>query len=52
VIDPTLDATHAFLDAFMLEFGSRFPDNVMHFGGDEVSGKREEEGAWWVWWVW
>jgi len=37
VIDPTLPATWAFLDTFIGEFVKRFPDKVMHLGGDEVN---------------
>jgi len=37
MIDPTLEASYKFLDQFITEFGSRFPDRVLHFGGDEVN---------------
>ena len=35
MIDPTLEASYKFLDQFITEFGSRFPDRVLHFGGDQ-----------------
>ena len=34
MIDPTLEASYKFLDQFITEFGSRFPDRVLHFGGE------------------
>ena len=40
VLDPTLDATWAFLDAFIGELSKRFPDRYLHLGGDEVRAVR------------
>lgn len=37
VIDPTLNATWEFLDRFIGELAGRFPERVLHLGGDEVS---------------
>ena len=43
VHDPTLDpanpAVYTFLDAFIGEMASLFPDAYFHIGGDEVNGK-------------
>ena len=36
MLDPTDPKAYAFLDALIAEMAPRFPDNVMHFGGDEV----------------
>lgn len=40
-LDPTRDATYAFLTGLLGEMGRLFPDRVMHIAGDEVTG------AWW-----
>lgn len=38
VMDPTRESTYKFLDAFVGEMASIFPDEYMHIGGDEVNG--------------
>lgn len=38
VMDPTRESTYKFLDAFIGEMASIFPDEYMHIGGDEVNG--------------
>lgn len=38
-IDPTKDETYEFLDAFLGEMATLFPDAYMHIGGDENNGK-------------
>ncbi|EOD24441.1 hypothetical protein EMIHUDRAFT_238482 [Emiliania huxleyi CCMP1516] len=46
---PDLFATWRFLGQLIAEFGARFPDRVMHFGGDEVDASvrawMREQGA-------
>jgi hexosaminidase len=37
-MDPTKDSTYAFLDGFIGEMVTLFPDPYWHVGGDEVSG--------------
>jgi hexosaminidase len=37
-LDPTRDSTYKFLDAFIGEMAALFPDNYLHFGGDESNG--------------
>jgi len=39
VMDPTLDSTYQFLDAFIGEMAAIFPDPYFHIGGDEVNPK-------------
>ena len=39
MIDPTLESTYQFLDQFITEFGKRFPDRVLHFGGQQPVGR-------------
>ncbi|HET7038644.1 MAG TPA: beta-N-acetylhexosaminidase, partial [Gemmatimonadales bacterium] len=39
-LDPTKDTVYAFLDAFLEEMTSLFPDDFLHIGGDEVNGKQ------------
>lgn len=36
-IDPTIDSNYDFLKTFFGEVGSRYPDQYLHLGGDEVS---------------
>ncbi len=38
-IDPTKESTYKFLDEFIGEMASLFPDQYFHIGGDEVNGK-------------
>ena len=44
-IDPTKEATYKFLDEFIGEMASLFPDHYFHIGGDEVNGKEWNENA-------
>ena len=44
-IDPTKEATYKFLDVFLGEMISLFPDHYFHIGGDEVNGKEWNENA-------
>ncbi|NYF50238.1 beta-N-acetylhexosaminidase [Tunturiibacter gelidoferens] len=37
-LDPTSDSTYKFLDAFIGEMSSLFPDEYLHLGGDESNG--------------
>lgn len=37
IIDPTIEQNFDFLADFFTEALTLFPDNYMHFGGDEVS---------------
>jgi hexosaminidase len=39
-IDPTQEASYQFLDEFIEEMASLFPDRYFHIGGDEVNGKQ------------
>ena len=39
-MDPTRESTYKFLDAFIGEMASLFPDQFFHIGGDEVNGKQ------------
>jgi hexosaminidase len=38
-MDPTRDSTYKFLDTFIGEMTSLFPDAYLHVGGDECNGK-------------
>ncbi|MBL4652595.1 MAG: family 20 glycosylhydrolase [Flavobacteriales bacterium] len=38
-IDPTKESTYVFLDKFIGEMASLFPDQYFHIGGDENNGK-------------
>ena len=38
-MDPTRDSTYQFLDQFIGEMTSLFPDAYFHIGGDECDGK-------------
>ena len=40
-MDPTRESTYEFLDKFIGEMTSLFPDEYFHIGGDEVSRKSE-----------
>lgn len=44
-IDPTRETTYEFLDAFLGEMTSLFPDEYFHIGGDEVVPKQWRENA-------
>jgi len=39
-LDPTRDQTYKFLDGFLGEMATLFPDAYMHIGGDENEGKQ------------
>ncbi|MGE5207498.1 MAG: family 20 glycosylhydrolase, partial [Chlamydiota bacterium] len=39
-MDPTRESTYKFLDKFVDEMASVFPDHYFHIGGDEVNGKQ------------
>lgn len=39
VMDPTRESTYKFLDTFIGEMVTLFPDPYFHIGGDEVNGK-------------
>jgi hexosaminidase len=45
VMDPTLEATYQFLDAFIGEMAQLFPDPFFHIGGDEVNPKQWNQSA-------
>ncbi len=38
VMDPTRESTYAFLDKFVAEMATIFPDSYVHMGGDENNG--------------
>jgi hexosaminidase len=38
-MDPTQERTYKFLDSFIGEMATLFPDQYFHIGGDEVNGK-------------
>jgi len=38
--NPTIEATYTFFDRFFAEICTLFPDDYMHIGGDENSGKQ------------
>jgi hexosaminidase len=38
-MDPTRESTYEFLDAFVAEMATLFPDEYIHIGGDENNGK-------------
>lgn len=38
-LNPTLESTYQFLDAFLGEMSTLFPDEYMHVGGDESNGE-------------
>jgi hexosaminidase len=39
-MDPTRESAYKFLDKFISEMASLFPDRYFHIGGDEVNGKQ------------
>ena len=43
VLDPTRESTYRFLDGFLGEMAELFPDEYMHIGGDESTGKDWKE---------
>jgi hexosaminidase len=43
VLDPTRESTYAFLDQFVAEMATIFPDPYMHIGGDENNGVEWKE---------
>ncbi len=45
VMDPTLESTYQFLDAFIGEMAQLFPDPYFHIGGDEVNPKQWNQSA-------
>jgi len=45
VIDPSKEATYAFLDSFFEEMTGLFPDPYFHIGGDEVVAKQWNSSA-------
>jgi len=44
-IDPTVETTYEFLDGFIGEMASVFPDAFFHIGGDEVNGDQWNASA-------
>src|SRR5204863_4821515 len=44
-MDPTREETYTFLDVFIGEMASIFPDPYFHMGGDEVEDKQWKESA-------
>ena len=44
-MDPTRESTYQFLDAFIGEISTLFPDQYWHVGGDEVDPKQWRESA-------
>lgn len=44
-MDPTREQTYAFLDRFIGEMVTLFPDPYWHIGGDEVDGRQWNESA-------
>jgi hexosaminidase len=44
-MDPTRESTYQFLDAFIGEMATLFPDPFFHIGGDEVTGKQWKSSA-------
>jgi len=45
VMDPTLESTYHFLEAFIGEMAQLFPDPYFHIGGDEVNPKQWNQSA-------
>jgi hexosaminidase len=44
-MDPTRESTYEFLDTFLGEMASLFPDPFFHIGGDEVNGNQWASNA-------
>jgi hexosaminidase len=44
-MNPALDSTYVFLDAFIGEMAALFPDAYFHIGGDEVNGEQWKANA-------
>ena len=44
-MDPTRESTYQFLDAFIGEMATLFPDPFFHIGGDEVTGRQWKNSA-------
>ncbi|RXS94280.1 beta-N-acetylhexosaminidase [Silvibacterium dinghuense] len=42
-MDPTRESTYRFLDSFIDEMTTLFPDDYIHIGGDESNGKQWKE---------
>lgn len=45
VMDPTRESTYAFLDKFIAEMATIFPDHYLHIGGDENNGVEWRQNA-------
>ncbi len=45
LMDPTKESTYRFLNTFVAEMVTLFPDEYFHIGGDEVSPKQWHENA-------
>ncbi len=45
VMDPSREETYRFLDGFIGEMATLFPDPYFHVGGDEVNGKQWSQSA-------
>jgi len=45
VMDPTRESTYAFLDKFVAEMATIFPDAYLHIGGDENNGVEWKQNA-------
>jgi hexosaminidase len=43
--DPTREATYQFIDGFIAEMATLFPDPYWHVGGDEVNGRQWNQNA-------
>ncbi|HJT25222.1 MAG TPA: family 20 glycosylhydrolase, partial [bacterium] len=44
-LNPASEETYRFLDGFVAEMSTLFPDDYFHIGGDEVNGKHWNENA-------
>lgn len=45
VMDPTMERTYTFLEAFIREMAALFPDAYFHIGGDENNGRQWNASA-------